>query len=69
MKQKRAGRPDIEIEYIRQIIPLLEMGNTTTDIAYVLGKSRRTIKRWCKILRDNGYEFKTAPRGNQPKSY
>lgn len=52
------GRKKLDIDYVKQIIPLIEKGNTLKDLAYVLGKSEPTIWRWVGELRARGYKIK-----------
>ena len=48
-----------------EIIPYLRMGFTAEEVAKKFERSKKTVERWIKELREDGVEVKTIGRGRQ----
>jgi predicted transcriptional regulator len=58
----------VTLEKLSEIIPLLENNKLDIDqLTIVLGRSRPTINRWLRRLRDAGYEPRLTYKMGRPK--
>ena len=63
-KRKKKSKHGTTPKRLVEILPYYNEQNMSHEqVADVYGVARNTVIRWVKLLRENGYEVKTKPRG------
>lgn len=68
-KIKRHPFRFLELNHLTDIIPLLEAGLTSSEIALVYRRKPVTVFRWIRRLKEEGYdvEFTHGNKGGRPR--